>query len=171
MRARAVWLLFLCCLAGPAAAQVRPPRRPVTGAQQPSVRRDTTRRDTTAADSASAARLRLSPPDSVMQALLAKPGYNVTRYEGAQVTFDAANDLFQIVAGEAKRALVQRGDSQTVFADTGIYFNQRTKVASASGGLIILHDPTSGQADIVGRGRLATSGVRRVCADPVNDAA
>lgn len=103
-----------------------------------------------------AARLRLSPPDSITQALMRRPGYNTTRYEGQRVTFDAQNDLFQILAGTSGRALVQRGDSQTVFADTGIYFDQRTKVATATGN-IVLHDPTSGQADVVGRGRLQYS--------------
>ena len=124
------------------------------------VRRDTTRRDTTAADSALAARLRLMAPDSITQALMRKPGYTITRYEGKRVTFDAQNDLFQIIAGSSGKALVQRGDSQTVFADTGIFFNQRTKVATATGN-IILHDPTSGQADVIGRGRLEYSLTQR----------
>src|SRR5437868_3376979 len=120
-------------------------------------RRDTTRRDTTGVDSAMAAKLRLSPPDSVMQALLRKSGYTVTRYEGDRVTFDAQNDLFQILGAASKRAIVQRGDSQTVYADTGVFFNQRTKVATAIGQTIVMHDPGSGQADVVGRGRLEYS--------------
>lgn len=134
---------------------VRAQRLPRPQIQAP--RRDTTRRDTTAADSAMAARLRLAPPDSVMQALLRKTGYTVTRYEGDRVTFDAQNDLFQILGGTSKRAIVQRGDSQTVFADTGVFFNQRTKVATAIGQNIVMHDPGSGQADVIGRGRLEYS--------------
>jgi hypothetical protein len=120
-------------------------------------RRDTTKRDTTAADSAMKARLRLSTPDSIMQALMRRNGYTVTRYEGDRVTFDAENDVFEILAPESKRAIVQRGDSQTVVADTGVFFNQRTKVATAIGEQIILHDPGSGQADVIGRGRLEYS--------------
>jgi lipopolysaccharide assembly outer membrane protein LptD (OstA) len=139
-------VLAILMAASPAGAQ----RLPRPNIQTP--RRDTTHRDTTAADSAMAARLRLSPPDSLMQALMRRPGYNTTRYEGERVTFDAQNDLFQILALQGKRAIVQRGDSQTVFADTGVFFNQRTKVATATGN-IVLHDPTSGQADVVGRGR------------------
>ena len=135
-----------------ARAQVRLPRPQI---QQ--VRRDTTRRDTTAADSARAKRLQLSPPDSIMEALSRRSGYTVTRYEGDRVTFDAQNDLFQILGGASKRAIVQRGDSQTVLADSGVFFNQRTKVATANGQDILLHDPTSGQADVVGRGRLEYS--------------
>src|SRR5256885_2625236 len=104
-----------------------------------------------------AAKLRLSPPDSVMQALLRKSGYTVTRYEGDRVTFDAQNNLFEILGEASKRAIVQRGDSQTVYADTGVFFNQRTKVATAVGQNIVMHDPTSGQADVIGRGRLVYS--------------
>lgn len=140
-----------------ARAQVRP-RLPRPQIQQP--RRnpeDTTRRDTTAADSIMRARLTLSKPDSIMEALSRRPGYTVTRYEGDRVTFDAQNDLFQILGIESKRAIVQRGDSQTVYADTGVFFNQRTKVATAIGQQIIMHDPTSGQADVIGRGRLEYS--------------
>ena len=149
------WLVALVALlAVTAASPLRAQRFPRPNIQP--TRRDTTKRDTTAADSAMAARLKLSQPDSITQALLRRPGYNTTRYEGQRVTFDAQNDLFQILAGASGRALVQRGDSQTVFADTGIYFDQRTKVATATGN-IVLHDPTSGQADVVGRGRLQYS--------------
>jgi hypothetical protein len=133
-------------------AQVRMPRPQI---QRPT--RDTTKRDTTAADSAAAARLRLSAPDSIMQALLRRRGYTVTRYEGDRVTFDAQNNLFEILGEASKRAIVQRGDSQTVYADTGVFFNQRTKVATAVGQNIVMHDPTSGQADVIGRGRLVYS--------------
>src|SRR5437773_5379381 len=136
-------------------ARAQIPRLPRPTQQQPQ-RRDTTRRDTTAADSALAARLRMSPPDSIMQALLRRTGYTVTRYEGDTVTFDAENERLRILAGASKRSIVQRGDSQTVVADTGVYFNQRTKVATAIGNFI-MHDPGSGQADVYGRGRLAYS--------------
>ena len=146
------WLVGM--IAPATSAQVRPPRP--APAPTPGARADTVRRDTTSADSLIAARLRLSPPDSVMLALLGKPGYTVTRYEGSRVTFDAENQLLEILGGEAKRAIVQRGDSQTVFADTGIFFDQRTKVAIATG-TIILHDPKSGQADLFGHGRLEYS--------------
>ena len=155
MRRDGALLLLLALSLTPGAllrAQIRPPRVNV----QPQ-RRDTTKRDTTAADSARAAQLKLSQPDSIMQALLRRRGYTVTRYEGDRVTFDAQNDLFQILGAQSKRAIVQRGDSQTVYADTGVFFNQRTKVATAVGENIVMHDPTSGQADVVGRGRLEYS--------------
>src|SRR5436305_2352960 len=152
MRWRMMFVWFALAAATPLQAQVRLPRPNM----QPQ-RRDTTRRDTTVADSAMAARLRLSPPDSLMQALMRRIGYTVTRYEGDRVTFDAQHDQLQILGIESKRAIVQRGDSQTVYADTGVYFNQRTKVATAVGENIIMHDPGSGQADVVGRGRLEYS--------------
>ena len=141
-------------LAPAAVAHAQVPRLPRPTIQPQ--RRDTTRRDTTAADSALAARLKLSPPDSNMQALLRRSGYTVTRYEGDRVTFDAQNDRLQILAGDSKRSIVQRGDSQTVYADTGVYYDQRTKVATAIGNFI-MHDPNSGQADVFGRGRLEYS--------------
>ena len=94
-------------LAAATAARAQVPRLPRPAAQPQ--RRDTTRRDTTAADSALAARLKLSPPDSNMQALLRRSGYTVTRYEGERVTFDAQNDKLQILAGDSKRSIVQRG--------------------------------------------------------------
>ena len=154
MRWRGAGLAILMGLAPVTAARAQIPRMPRPQIQ--TQRRDTTRRDTTAADSAITAKLRLSPPDSITQALLRRNGYTVTRYEGDRVTFDAENDRLQILSPTSKKALVQRGDSQTVFADTGIYFNQRTKVATALGNFI-MHDPTSGQADVFGRGRLEYS--------------
>lgn len=141
-------------LAAPAKAQVRPrPIRPAPARAE----RDTLPRDTTAADSARSARLELTAPDSVMRSLMQRPGYSKTRFEGASVVFDAASQRFQIVAGDAGRALVQRNDSQTVYADSGIYFDQRSKVATASGATIVLHSPSGGLADVVGRGQLTYS--------------
>ncbi|HEX4469655.1 MAG TPA: putative LPS assembly protein LptD, partial [Gemmatimonadaceae bacterium] len=153
-RWRVAGLALLLGLAPATAVRAQVPRLPRPQLQQP--RRDSTHRDTTAADSALTAKLRLTPPDSITQALLKRPGYTVTRYEGDRVTFDAENDRLQILSPDSKRALVQRGDSQTVYADTGIYFNQRTKVATAIGNFI-MHDPSSGQADVFGRGRLEYS--------------
>jgi hypothetical protein len=147
-------LALLMGLAPAIAVRAQVPRLPRPQIQQP--RRDSTHKDTTVADSALTAKLRLTPPDSITQALLKRPGYTVTRYEGDRVTFDAENDRLQILSPDSKRALVQRGDSQTVFADTGIYYNQRTKVATAIGNFI-MHDPSSGQADVFGRGRLEYS--------------
>src|SRR5690348_10367407 len=136
-------------LAPATAARAQIPRLPRPQIQ--TQRRDTTKKDATAADSAITAKLRLTPPDSITQALLKRNGYTITRYEGDRVTFDAENNRLRILSPESKRALVQRGDSQTVFADTGIYYDQRTKVATAVGNSII-HDPGSGQADVFGRG-------------------
>jgi hypothetical protein len=153
-RWRVAGLALLMGLAPALAARAQIPRLPRPTIQPQ--RRDTTRKDTTAADSAITAKLRLTPADSITQALLRRSGYTTTRYEGDRVIFDAANDRLQILSPESKRALVQRGDSQTVFADTGIYYNQRTKVATAVGNFI-MHDPNSGQADVFGRGRLEYS--------------
>ena len=151
---RVAGLALLMGLAPVIAARAQVPRLPRPQIQPQ--RRDTTKKDTTAADSAVTARLRLTPPDSITQALMNRNGYTVTRYEGDIVNFDKENDRLQIRSPDTRRALVQRGDSQTVFADTAIYFNQRTKVATAIGNFI-MHNPSSGQADVFGRGRLEYS--------------
>ena len=147
--------LVLLGAAAPLQGQV-PTRPPVRQPVQRVARPDSARRDTIPMDSSVAARLRLSAPDSVMKSLLARRGYTITRYEGQRVTFDVENQRLEIIAGEGKQSIVQRGDSQTVVADTGIFFDQRTKIAVATGNFI-LHDPNSGQADVFGHGRLEYS--------------
>lgn len=124
---------------------------------------DTIRRDSlSAADSATAARLRFSEADSVMRALMNRRGYVVTRYEGANVTYDANNQLLQILA-DGKRALVER-DSEAVVTDSAVYYDEKAKkavVLSTPGRQFILHNPASGQADVVGSGRLDYSFTQR----------
>ena len=73
-------------------------------------RGDTTlRRDSLAAPTFAA-------PDSVMQRLLALPGYTVTRYQGNIITFDALTRAMQLT----QKAIVER-DSQLVKSDTIAY--------------------------------------------------
>lgn len=95
------------------------------GAQQ--VRRppeDTTRTDT----------VQFAPPDSVMQALLDRPGFVKTRYEGGTVTFDAKAKAFAIAAGTANRAVVER-EGQLVVTDSGgsIVYNDQTRRVAVTG--------------------------------------
>src|SRR5688572_9347257 len=118
--------LLLCASAAQAGAQVvprAPTRQPQVG---PGVR-DTirTRRDSlrTPEDSAAAADTtgvaNFLPPDSVMQRLMAMPGFSITRYQGEIITFEAATRG----AALTNRAIVQR-DSQIVKADTILYDGQ-----------------------------------------------
>ena len=115
---RRLALLALCALATfatDARAQVgRPSPRPTGLPARPPVRRDTLRAPgdtTTRVDSLTEATF--AAPDSVIRRLLAKPGYNVTRYQGDVITFDALTRAMQLT----QKAMVQR-DSQFVKSDT-----------------------------------------------------
>ena len=106
----------LLSVAGEARAQVgRPSPRPSSGRATPPARRDSVRApgDTTPVKVDSTALPTFAPPDSVIARLLAKPGYNVTRYQGDIITFDALTRAMQLTT----RAIVQR-DSQLVKSDT-----------------------------------------------------
>ncbi len=136
--------LLLCVVPEGLLAQVSPPIpvpkpavRPESvtlsrGARPPgdSVRRDTTRADTAAT---------WLPIDSAMQALLKKPGYSVTRYEGGTVAFDATNNAFSVKADSALRAQVERDgqrvdtDSTIVARDKHIDVNGRFRMVAGGG--------------------------------------
>ena len=135
MTARAAALVLAATLTATAAgAQVqRPPAR-----------------DTVARDS-----IQMSPPDSIMEALLRKPGYTVTRYEGGLVTFDATAKAFAIAAAAANRAIVER-EGQKVVTDSGgsIIYSDRTRSVAVTGlpGQRFQIIPGAGQPPIVGMG-------------------
>ena len=157
---------LLLVLALPAIARAQRPRTPGRG-RVPTTRRapsDTGQRapgDTTKKDSTL---YQWAAPDSVMQALMSRPGYTVTRYEGRQVTFDAVQRATEIIAQAAKAAAVKRG-SQVIVSDSTIAYSEKTKIvdvqAKKVGGRIVLSDSTSGQADIVGHGFLTYNLARR----------
>jgi hypothetical protein len=138
---RGAGLLALVLLALPAVAagQVRVPQ-----AQPPSSRTPGTR-DTVPVDST----VQWYPADSVLQKLLARPGYTVTRYEGAAVTFDAVSKALAIAADVAKRAIVER-DSQRVVTDSTIVYDDRSNSVNVSGRFNITLG--SGQAPVQGSG-------------------
>ena len=145
------WLVLAALIALPSVlpAQGIPRRPPVQRAPGDTnrVRRDTTGRD-------SLGTVKWSAPDSVMQALMARKGYTVTRYEGGTVAFDALTQAIALAAGQARQAVVQRGD-QTVITDSTIRYNSDTRgitVTSrdtAGAGYVIV--PGGGQAPIAGR--------------------
>ena len=141
MIGRLSWLLLL--LPAAAAAQVPTPR-PV---QRP-VQADTVPRDTVA----------WIEPDSVMASLLTRPGYSVTRYEGAVVTFDAVNAAFAIAADATQRAQVQR-DEQLVTTDSTIIYRDKVDSVQVTGRFRIR--PGQGQPPIAGSGTAAYSLLER----------
>lgn len=113
-----MWMGFASAVR--AQVPVRPPQKPVaapprgdtirTRADSLRARGDTTaRRDTLLLPNFAA-------PDSVMQRLLAMPGYTVTRYQGNIITFDALTRAMQLI----QKAVVLR-DSQLVKSDTITY--------------------------------------------------
>jgi len=140
------WWLLAVLLALPAAlqAQGRPPVRPP--ARRP-VAADTGRRDTTVTP-------KFSPADSVMQALMARKGYTITRYEGGVLSFDALTQGLDLAAAAAKKAVVQRGD-QTVITDSTIKYNSQSRGVTvtsrdtAGAGYTIA--PGGGQSPISGK--------------------
>src|SRR6185503_9728011 len=124
----------------------RPPSRDTSAAQnqrpgRPGVVNDSlTGADTT---------IRWSAADSVMETLLEKPDYIVTRYEGDVVTFDALTKAFAIGAAAARRAQVER-EGQHVVTDSNIVYIDRTRSVSVSGNFRIA--PGAGQPTIEGKG-------------------
>jgi hypothetical protein len=103
-----------------------------------------------AADSAAADTVRqFSPPDSTMAALLRRPGYSITRYEGATVTYDALSRAFAIAASAARRAQVER-EGQHVRTDSVIVYRDDQDRVDVSGNFRIT--PGGGQPPIEGRG-------------------
>src|SRR5436190_17589142 len=141
MNRRGVIVALLAIAASPLVIRAQIiPRRPTPATQ--SQRRDSLSRrdslnrrsgpgtDTTRADSAL---MKWTSPDTVMQALLNRQGYTVTRYEGDTVTFDAKNRALRIVTGaKKKQAAVQRG-TQLVVTDTSIIYEEGTKNATIVG--------------------------------------
>jgi hypothetical protein len=144
-------LLLIVALATPsvAAAQVRdsvPSRRPQTpdslsrrtAPTARPIRPDSTAKDTT---------IKWAPSDSVMDALLKRQGYTITRYQGGVVTFDAQDKALAIGAAGAKTAIVER-DGQRVTTDSVIVYDDRTRNITVSGKFEIA--PGGGQMPIAG---------------------
>jgi hypothetical protein len=114
-------------------------------------RGDTTRRDSTRADSTKLKELiKWNEPDSVMQALMKRPGYSATRYQGDIAVFNAQTRALELTG---KKAGVNR--DQTVLVGDSIIYNDSTKIVVARGDTIILRDPQQQAADVIARGRMA----------------
>lgn len=150
---RTAWAI-LVALVVPLGAppQAQPPQRPpvtpgVTTRQLDSVRaqRDTTRRDTTAVKEI----VRWTEPDSVMQALMARAGYTVTRYQGRMVVFDAAGRTLNLIGDPAAVAR-----EQSILVGDSIRYNDSTRLVVVRGDTAILRDPAQNAADVVAVGGL-----------------
>ena len=136
----------LLCVVVSAAAAGQIPRIPSSRAPVRPVQRQTPK-DTTK-DSTS---IKWSAPDSVMQALLSRRGYSVTRYQGDTAFFNEQTHAVDLLAAKKHRIAVQR-DSQTIVSDSGIYYTETTRRVTSGGTYVIT--PGGGQADINGIGRV-----------------
>ncbi|MDB4870333.1 MAG: hypothetical protein JWL97_1337 [Gemmatimonadales bacterium] len=147
---RSLYVLLVACLFLPNAnlfAQVsRPPARPQTPRQRP----DTARKDSTADTTRTRQLIKWLEVDSVMKALMARPGYAATRYQADEVVFDARTRLLHL---KGKKAGVQR--DQTLLVGDSIVYNDSTKIIVARGDTVILRDPSRQAADVIARGRMA----------------
>jgi len=121
-------------------------------------RPDTTRADTTVADSLRARDLvRWNEADSVMQALMARPGYSATRYQGERVVFNARTRTLDL--GGSPSA-VER--DQTLLVADSISYNDSTNLIFARGDTVVLRDPRQAAGDIIALGEMTYNvGTRR----------
>ncbi|HMF87907.1 MAG TPA: putative LPS assembly protein LptD, partial [Gemmatimonadaceae bacterium] len=130
-------------------AQVRPVAPP--RAEQVRPRPDTTRRDSVAADSSRTRELiQWNPTDSVMEALMSRPGYSATKYQGDVVVFNALTRTLQLKGNPSGVT-----KDQTVLVGDSITYNDSTKIMIARGDTVILRDPQRQAADVVARGQMA----------------
>ena len=154
--------LLACVPFGVAAQQSKP--RPSTPAPPPRPPQDPTGRTADprrAGPDSVAARPTLVewvPEDSVMQALLARRGYTVVRYQARDVGFAAVGRTMTLVGTDSARAAVQR-DSTLLVADS-ILYNDSTNVVSARGDTIVMRDPQRGE-DVLGHTQMTYDIERR----------
>ncbi len=136
-------LLFPAAL-GAQGIPVRPPTLPVGGGSASPA--DTAKRDSLGV-------VHWAAPDSVMQALMNRKGYTITRYTGQSLSFDALSQALDLAADSARKAIVQRGD-QTVITDSTIAYNSQTRSVrvtsrdTTGAGYVIV--PGDGQSPIAG---------------------
>lgn len=86
-----------------------------------------------------------------MKALMARTGYDVTRFQGTRATYDARTKDLRLDATEKEHAAVDR-DGQLAVSDSAIFFNQTTGDFTNLGNYVI-NVPGSTEAPIRGYGR------------------
>jgi hypothetical protein len=149
-------LAFACLVVLPAvaAAQVRPGSMGTLPARPDTTKRDTTRspieRDTTRTDTTTVV---WQAPDSVMRALSERQGYDVTKFQGARVTYDATTKNLRLDATRDQRAAVDR-NGQTMVSDSTIFYNEGSSTTTNLG-CYVLNMPGSSDAPIRGCGQVS----------------
>ncbi|HKS05409.1 MAG TPA: putative LPS assembly protein LptD [Gemmatimonadaceae bacterium] len=131
MRALALAVAALAAIGTAADAQVAGRRPPVDSTRRAAV--DTTKKDS----------LSLALPDSVMRALLARPGFLATRFQGDSVKYDATNERLHLYG---KPAFVVR--VETRITGDSVRYEETLKRFFVGGSPAIVHDPARGE-DII----------------------
>ncbi|MGZ8469106.1 MAG: putative LPS assembly protein LptD [Gemmatirosa sp.] len=143
-RALAVAGLAVATLAGALGAQ------PPGGIRLPGIGTGTpTRASLPGSDSAL---VKFLDPDSTLTALLARPGFTATRYQGDTVRFRAESRVLSL---QGRPAAVQR--DQTLLVGSNVSYDDSTQIIvarpdSVRGDTVFLRDPA--QADVAVRGRI-----------------
>jgi len=129
---RRIALLLLLILPATVTSQI--PRLPGArpGTPQPQRQQRDTLNDST--------RVKWPAPDTVMQRLLSKQGYSITRYLGDTAYFDANKRVLDLLAATKRPAVVDR-DSQTVVSDSGIYYTESIRHGVAGGHYVLTPPP------------------------------
>ena len=139
-----VVLVFVCTSSG--FAQIIPRLPGARGLRPEAARRDTTGDSTHV--------VHWPAPDSIAQRLLNLPGYTITRYQGDTAYFNAKTHALDLLAAGKQRLAVVDRDSQVVVSDSGIYYTETSRKAITGGHYVLTPPPNTGQADIVGFGRV-----------------
>jgi hypothetical protein len=135
---------LLTLIGAPAAARAQVGRLPGIRPSRPTAtRNDSAHKDTL---------VKWPTPDSVMQRLLDKRGYSITRYLGDTARFDTQTHALDLLPAKKHNAVVQR-DSETIVSDSGIYYRQDTRHGVTGGHYVIVPPASSGTSQIVGHGR------------------
>ena len=142
---RRVLAALVVTLAASAGAQVtgRPARPAPTRNAADTLRRDSA--DTTK----SKILIKWEDPDSMTTALLDRKGYEITRYQGVKVTFNAKDRTLYLEGGPAG---VSRG--ATILIGDTITYNDSTKIVLARGDTLVLRDPSRGSSDVIALGQM-----------------
>ncbi len=145
-------------LSAPVSAQVTRPTRDQAIIRGDTLRRpivrDTSKagRDSSARDSVKKELVKWADSDPVIDSLLARSGYTVTRFQGRTVTFDASRKILTLIRDDSARAAI--GRDQTIMVSDTIIYDDSTKVVRARGVENVLRDPSRGGDDVVSRGTM-----------------
>lgn len=159
MRRLGVLVGWALALSGPLSAQVtRPSTRDQAILRGDTLRRpvmrDTSKaaRDSIAGDSAKKELVKWAESDPVIDSLLVRSGYTITRFQGRTVTFDASRKVLTLIRDDSARAAI--GRDQTIMVSDTIIYDDSTKVVRARGAENVLRDPSRGGDDVVSRGTM-----------------